>query len=89
MSTQKNHPEFLTPKMRSIVEKLVERFGDGHNNVKRSELKKAAIDLFGTKAAPRWITRNMNVRIKRGRYDLGVLMGLPVREKNEKESKEG
>lgn len=73
-----HQPKSLTPKMKRFLTQLVERFGDAHTNVKRAELKKAARELLGTLAAPRWITRNMTVRTTRGMYDLSVLTKLPV-----------
>lgn len=80
MQGNPNHqPESLTPKMREFVDRLVERFGEvGHTYVKRSDLKRAAVELLCIKAAPRWITRNPTVRTSRGRYDLSVLLKLPV-----------
>jgi hypothetical protein len=73
-----HQPTALTPKMKRFLTQLIERFGDSHNNVKRAELKKAARELLGTLAAPRWITRNMSVRTTRGMYDLSVLAKLPL-----------
>ena len=89
-SDERNQPKSLTPKQRRFVDRLIERFQTSFTNVKRADLKKAAIEILGTKAAPRWVTRNMTVRKKeRGYYDLSILLKLPVVDSEPAETKEG
>ena len=75
----KNHPKSLTTEQRLYLDQLVSRFPD-ITMVKRADLKKATQEILKIKAAPDWITRNLKCRCvhKRGRYDLSVLLKLPV-----------
>jgi hypothetical protein len=84
-----HQPKALTPKMRRFLDQLIARFGENHTHVKRAELKKAACELLGTLAAPRWITRNMTVRTSRAMYDLSVLDKLPTIDPEDSTGKEG
>jgi hypothetical protein len=73
-------PKNLTTEQRLVVDKLIAKLGDKHTNVKFADLRKASFELFNIAFPPAWISRNMNVRNqeKRGRYDLSVLLKLPV-----------
>ena len=75
-----NQPKSLTSDQRMFVEQLIARFGDKHTYVQRKELLKAAQDILHITYPPAWISRNLKVRSKekRGRYDLSVLLKLPV-----------
>jgi hypothetical protein len=76
----RNHPKSLTTEQRLYLDQLVTRFGPDVSMVKRADLKKATQEILKIKAAPDWITRNLKCRCehKRGRYDLSVLLKLPV-----------
>lgn len=78
--TDKHQVRSLTASQRMFVDQMVIRFGEGHTNVKRADLKKAAQEFLNTSTAPGWITRNKAVRSKsiRGRYNLAVLLKLPI-----------
>lgn len=75
-----NQPKSLTTEQRLFVDQLVTHFGEKHVNVKRSDLLKASKEISGNAYPPAWISRNLKVRSKekRGRYDLSVLLKLPV-----------
>ena len=76
----KNQPKSLTSAQHMFVEQLQARFGEQFTNVKRNELLKASQDILKAATIPAWIARNLKVRNKekRGRYDLSVLLKLPV-----------
>jgi len=83
MAKQKENPfqpKSLTTEQRMVVDQLIQELGETHKNVKFSELKKATFKVLKVTFPPAWITRNMTVRSKekRGRYNLSVLLKLPV-----------
>jgi hypothetical protein len=75
-----NSPKSLTTSQRLFLDQLIAKFGKNANLVKRSDLLKATKEINGLKFAPSWISKNLKVRIpdKRARYDLTVLLKLPV-----------
>jgi hypothetical protein len=91
----KHHPKALSPKMREVVNLLVEHFGPvGHTYVKRKDLRLVISgwlnreDRPSLPGIPRWITRNFDVRTARGHYDLSVLAKLPDQEKESEAEKQ-
>jgi hypothetical protein len=93
----RSNPKSLTTEQRLYLDQLVTKFGPDVHMVKRADLKKATQEILKIKAAPDWITRNLKCRLPhaRGRYDLNVLLKLPVvafaeveeKDKNMKETK--
>lgn len=79
---ERNSPATLTPKQKRTVNQMIERFGDTHKEVKRGDLKKAANEVLSTEYAPAWIVCNKTIQVKdkRGFYDLSILASLPVKE---------